>query len=107
MIPNDEMWHELKDFAEKASGERKTQVAACLIWPNGRRVFGANRLSDNHDLTEQEIAGRVRPKFYDAMKCGEADAIDKTIELGLDLARGNSVYTHVSLSTLRREDRKN
>ncbi len=83
---NNEIWHELKDFAKKASGERKTQVAACLIWPNGRRVFGANRLHDNHSLTEQEIADRVRPKFYDAMKCGEPDAIDKAIELGLDLA---------------------
>jgi len=41
---------------------------------------------DNHSLTEQEIADRVRPKFYDAMKCGEPDAIDKALELGLDLA---------------------
>lgn len=74
---NDEIWRELKDFVQKASGERKTQVAACLIWSNGRKVFGANRLHDNHGLTEQEIADRVRPKFYDAMKCGEPDAIDK------------------------------
>lgn len=31
MAANNEIWHELKDFAKKASGERKTQVAACLI----------------------------------------------------------------------------
>jgi deoxycytidylate deaminase len=89
---NDKIWHELMDFAKKASGERKTQVAACLIWPNGRKVFGANRLSDNHGLTEQEIADRVHPKFYDAMKCGEPDAIDKAIELGLNLAEAK-LYT--------------
>ncbi|MEK7632237.1 MAG: hypothetical protein AAB473_00405 [Patescibacteria group bacterium] len=80
-----ELWRELQDFAEKASGERKTRVAACLVWPSGRKVFGANRLLDGHGLTEQEITDRVRPKFYDAMKCGEPDAIDKAIELGLDL----------------------
>lgn len=80
-----ELWRELRDFADKASGERKTRVAACLIWPNGRKVFGANRLRDGHCLTDQEIAERVRPKFYDAMKCGEPDAIDKAVELGLDL----------------------
>lgn len=80
-----ELWRELQDFADKASGERKTRVAACLIWPNGRKVFGANRLRDGHGLTDQEIAERVRPKFHDAMKCGEPDAIDKAVELGLDL----------------------
>lgn len=92
MIPNDKIWFELKEFAIKASGERKTQVAACLIWPNGQRVFGANRLNDNHGLTEQEIADRIRPKFYDAMKCGEPDAIDKAIDLGLDLTE-TTLYT--------------
>ena len=81
-----ELWRELKDFADKASGDRKTQVAACLVWPDGRKVFGANRLRDGHGLTKQEIAERVRPKFHDAMKCGEPDAIDKAVELGLDLA---------------------
>jgi hypothetical protein len=80
-----ELWRELKDFAEKASGDRKTHVAACLIWPSGRKVFGANRLKDGHSLTDQEITERVRPKFHDAMKCGEPDAIDKAMELGLDL----------------------
>lgn len=80
------LWQELRDFAEKASGERKTRVAACLVWPNGRRVFGANRLVDGHGLTDQEIADRVRPKFHDAIKCGEADVIDKAVELGLDLS---------------------
>jgi deoxycytidylate deaminase len=86
------LWRELQDFADKASGERKTQVAACLIWPNGRKVFGANRLRDDHGLTEQEIAERVRPKFYDAVKCGEPDAIDKAIDLGLSLAEAK-LYT--------------
>lgn len=80
-----EMWRELEDFAEKASGDRKTHVAACLIWPDGRKIFGANRLRDNHGLTDQEIADRVRPKFHDAMKCGEPDAIDKALQLGWDL----------------------
>lgn len=80
-----DLWRELQDFADKASGDRKTHVAACLIWPNGRKVFGANRLRDGHSLTDQEIAERVRPKFHDAMKCGEPDAIDKAVELGLDL----------------------
>lgn len=82
---NDELWHELEDFAKKASGDIKTKVAACLIWPDGRRVFGANRLRDSHGLTPQEITERIRPRFHDAMKCGEADAIDKAIQLGLDL----------------------
>lgn len=80
-----ELWRELKDFADKASGDRKTHVAACLLFPSGRKVFGANRLKDGHGLTDQEIAERVRPKFYNAMKCGESDAIDKATELGLDL----------------------
>lgn len=80
-----ETWRELQNFAEKASGERKTRVSACLIWPNGRKLFGANRLRDDHGLTDQEIAERVRPKFHDAVKCGEADVIDKAIELGLNL----------------------
>jgi tRNA(Arg) A34 adenosine deaminase TadA len=84
--PNDELWHELKDFAEKASGDRKTHVAACLVWPDGRKVFGANRLRDDHDLAPHEITERIRPRFHDAMKCGEPDAIDKAIQLGLDLA---------------------
>lgn len=85
MLFDMELWRELKDFAEKASGDRKTHVAACLIWPDGRKVFGANRLKDGHSLTDQEIAERVRPKFHDAIKCGEQDAIDKAVELGLDL----------------------
>ena len=81
-----ELWRELQDFADKASGDRKTHVAACLIWPDGRKVFGANRLRDDHDLTDQEIAERPRPKFHDAMKCSEADTIDKAAQLGLDLS---------------------
>jgi len=93
MIPiSDEMRRELEDFAEKASGDRKTHVAACLIWPDGRKVFGANHLRDGHGLSAREIAERVRPKFHDAMKCGEPDAIDKAIELGLDLADA-TLYT--------------
>lgn len=87
-----ELWRELQDFANKASGDRKTHVAACLIWPDGRKVFGANRLRDDHGLTDQEIAERVRPKFHDAMKCGEPDAIDKATELGLDLSKAK-LYT--------------
>jgi deoxycytidylate deaminase len=87
-----EILHELQDFADKASGDRKTQVASCLVLANGRRIFGANHLRDDHNLTGQEIADRVRPKFYDAMKCSEADAIDKAIELGLDLT-GATLYT--------------
>ena len=82
----DEIWHELEDFAKKASGDRKTHVAACLVWPDGRKVFGANRLRDDHGLTDQEIVERTRPKFHDAMKCGEPDAIDKAVELGLKVA---------------------
>lgn len=74
-----DLWRELKDFADKASGDRKTHVAACLIWPDGRKVFGANRLRDDHGLIDQEIAERVRPKFHNAMKCGEPDAIDKAV----------------------------
>ena len=80
-----EIWSELEDFADKASADRKTRVAACLVLSDGRRIFGANRLRDDHHLTEREIAERVRPKFYDAMKCGEADTIDKAMQLGLDL----------------------
>ena len=87
-----ELWDELQDFANKASGDRKTHVAACLIWPDGRKVFGANRLRDDHDLTEQEIAERIRPRFHDAMKCGEPDAIDKATQLGLDLSE-STLYT--------------
>jgi len=87
-----QIWHELQDFAEKASGDRKTHVAACLVWPDGRRVFGANRLRDGHNLTEQQIAGRARPQFYDAMKCGEADALDKAAQLGLNLEKAE-LYT--------------
>jgi tRNA(Arg) A34 adenosine deaminase TadA len=86
------LWEELRDFAQKASGDRKTQVAACLLLAGGRKVFGANRLQDGHDLTEQEIADRIKPKFYDAMKCGEPDAIDKAVELGLDLSEAR-LYT--------------
>ena len=86
------IWEELRDFAAKASGDRKTHVAACLVWPDGRKVFGANRLRDDHNLTTQEIAERIRPKFHDAMKCGEPDAIDKAIQLGLDLAEAK-LYT--------------
>lgn len=80
-------WYELEEFADKASGDRKTRVASCLIWPDGRKVFGTNRLRDDHDLTNQEITERVRPKFYDAMKCGEADTIDKAIQLGMNLSK--------------------
>ncbi len=93
MIPlSDEIWRELENFAEKASGDRKTHVAACLIWPDGRKVFGANRLRDDHGLTDQEIAERIRPKFHDAMKCGEPDAIDKAVQLGLYLTEAH-LYT--------------
>jgi deoxycytidylate deaminase len=88
-----ELWRELKDFANKASGDRKTHVAACLIWPDGRKVFGANRLWDNHGLTDQEIAERPRPKFHDVMKCSEADAIDKATQLGLDLTEAKLYST--------------
>ncbi|HSX15516.1 MAG TPA: hypothetical protein VLF40_01880 [Candidatus Saccharimonadales bacterium] len=82
---NDAIWNELQDFADKASGDWKTHVASYLVWPDGRKVFGANHLRDGHGLTKQEITERVRPKYYDAMKCSEADAIDKATELGLDL----------------------
>ena len=91
-IMDDAIWHELQDFASKTSGDRKTQVASCLIWPDGQKVFGANHLKDDHGLTEQEIAERVRPQFYDAMKCGEADVIDKAEQLGIDLA-GAKLYS--------------
>lgn len=55
-----------------------------MIWPDGKKVFAANRLRDDHGLTEHEITERVRPQFYDAMKCGEADVIDRATQLGLD-----------------------
>ena len=80
-----ELWRELRDFAEKASGERKTRIASCLIWPDGRKVFGTNRLRDDHGLSDQEIAERIRPKFYNAIKHSEPDAIDRARDLGLDL----------------------
>jgi deoxycytidylate deaminase len=86
------LWHELKDFAHKASGDRKTHVASCLIWPDGRKVFGANRLRDDHGLTDQEIAERPRPKFHDAMKCGESNVIDKATQLGLNFSEAR-LYT--------------
>lgn len=89
---NDNPWHELEDFAAKASGDRKTQVAACLILANGQKVFGTNHLRDRHGLTSQEISERIRPKFHDAMKCGEEDVLDKAQELGLDLA-GAKLYS--------------
>jgi deoxycytidylate deaminase len=83
---NTQIWSELQDFANKASGDRKTHVASCLVWPDGRKVFGANHLRDNHNLTEQEIMERVRPKFYDAMMCGEEGAINKATQLGLEIS---------------------
>ncbi len=86
------IWSDLEDFADKASGDMKTQVASCLITAKGRRIFGANHLKDGHNLTSQEITDRVRPKFYDAMKCGEADVIDRSLELGLDL-NGSKLYS--------------
>ena len=85
-------WSELEDFASKASGDRKTQVAACLVLSNGQRVFGTNHLRDKHGLSRQEISERIRPKFHDAMKCGEEDTVDKAQELGLDLA-GSKLYS--------------
>ncbi|MET0779834.1 MAG: deaminase [Candidatus Saccharimonadales bacterium] len=88
-----ELWRELKDFADKASGDRKTHVAACLVWPDGRKVFGVNHLRDDHGLTDQEIAERLRPKFHDAMKCSESDTIDKAMELGLDLGKAKLYST--------------
>src|SRR5690348_8432581 len=87
-----DIWGELEDFANKASGDRKTHVAACLKLANGQIVFGANHLRDKHGLTSQEISDRIRPKFHDAMKCGEEDAIDKAQELGLDMA-GSKLYS--------------
>ena len=87
-----EIWRELEDFAQKMSGDRKTKVAACLVSSDGRRVFGANRLTDGHGLSEEKIAERVRPEFYDAMKCGEIDALDRAVELGFDL-REATIYS--------------
>lgn len=86
------IWTELEDFAIKSSVDRKTQVAACLVLSNGQRVFGTNHLRDKHGLSQQEISERIRPKFHDAMKCGEEDTVDKAQELGLDLA-GSELYS--------------
>lgn len=88
----DEIWRELEDFALKASGDRKTPVAACLVFDDGHRIFGANWLRDGHGLTEDEIASRVRPKFYDAMRCGEEHAIARARQLGLGF-EGAILYT--------------
>ena len=32
----DELYKELLDFAEKTSGDRKTHVSACLIFPDNK-----------------------------------------------------------------------
>lgn len=92
MVDSDEIWRELEDFAVKASGDRKTQVATCLVFEDGRRVFGANWLRDGYGLTEEEIANRVRPKFYDAMKCSEMNVVDRAEQLGLKL-EGAELYS--------------
>jgi deoxycytidylate deaminase len=88
-MTNTDIWTELEDFANKASGDRKTHVASYVIWPNGQKVFGTNHLKDNHGLTEQEITERIRPQFYDAMKCSEMDAIERAEQLGLDFTDAN------------------
>ncbi len=88
----DLIWEELEDFAVKSSGDRKTHVAACLVLSNGQTVFGVNHLRDKHGLSQNEISERIRPKFHDAMKCGEEDTVDKALELGLDLA-GSKLYS--------------
>jgi len=87
----DEIKNELLDFALKASGDWKTQVASCVILKNGQALFGVNHLSAGHKLTDKEIKDRT-PDYYHKMICSETDVANKAEELMLDLT-GATVYS--------------